>query len=91
MNDYTFTLAELSSEGILTVPVTTVGSFAIEDGTGQLVLTPQRKTESGIEVDLSDFNVVGVWKVRFFRGEAGKNTFGGISSTEAMIYALVFG
>lgn len=90
MNDYTFTSNELT-DGVLLVKGTVVGSFAIEDSSGQLVLTPQRRTESGIEVDLSDFVVDGVWKVRFFRGEAGKNTSGGISSKEAMIYALIFG
>ena len=90
MNDFTFTFEDLDN-GILLVQGTVVGGFAIEDGSGQLVLTAQRRTESGIEVDLSDFDIIGVWKVRFFRGDPGRNTSGGISSSEAMIYALIFG
>lgn len=90
MNDYTFSASDLV-EGKLIVPGVVVGGFAIEDSSGQLVLVAQKRTSGGVEVDFSGFEVTGNWKIRFFRGEPGKNTTGGITETEALIYALTFG
>lgn len=89
MNDISFSKKDLI-EGKLVVQNAVVGGFAIEDSFGQLVLVPQLRTFDGVEVDLSGFEIVGNWKVRFFRGEPGKNTTGGITSLEAIIYALIF-
>lgn len=90
MNDYTFSASDIV-EGKLIVPGAVVGAFTIEDSSGQLVLAAQQRTSDGVEVDLSEFEIAGSWSVRFPRGEPGKNTTGGITETEALIYALTFG
>lgn len=89
-DDYTFTESNLV-DNKLTVKGAVVGGFALEDPSGQLILAAQKSSLEGVEVDLSGFDTKGNWKVRFFRGEAGKNTSGGISSNDALIYALMFG
>lgn len=90
MNDYIFSASDLVEEKLVILGAV-VGGFAIEDSSGQLVLAAQKRTSDGVEVDLSEFEITGSWKVRFFRGEPGKNTTGGITETEALIYALTFG
>ena len=90
MNDYIFSASDLVEEKLVILGAV-VGGFAIEDSSGQLVLAAQKRTPDGVEVDLSEFEITGSWKVRFFRGEPGKNTTGGITETEALIYALTFG
>ena len=90
MNDFSFTSSDLIN-GKLTIQGAIVGGFAIEDGSGNLVMPSQKSITNGVEVDFSRFNVQGTWRVRFFRGDPGRNTTGGISPSEAMIYAMVFG
>lgn len=90
MNDYTFSASDLVEEKLVILGAV-VGGFAIEDSSGQLVLAAQKRTPDGVEVDFSRFNVSGSWRIRFFRGDPGTNTSGGIGSSEAMMYALLFG
>lgn len=90
MNDYAFNVSDLT-DGKLLVAGAVVGGFSIETPAGQLIIPAQKRSAAGVEVDLSGFEVAGNWKVRFFRGEPGRNTTGGISAREAMIYALTFG
>ena len=90
MEDIYFSSENLSNN-CLFIPGSILGGFSIEDSSGQLVLAAQKRTPDGVEVDLSEFEITGSWKVRFFRGEPGKNTSGGITETEALIYALTFG
>lgn len=90
MQDIQFTISNLVDNKLI-VPNTVVGGFAVEDSIGQLVLVPQARIGTDVELDFTGLSVTGMWKIRFFRGEAGSNTTGGISSSEAMMYALLLG
>lgn len=90
MEDYPFTNSDLT-DGKLIVSEAVVGGFSIEDNEGKLIMPSQKRITGGVEVELSAFTVSGSWRVRFFRGKPGENTTGGISSQDAMIYALTFG
>lgn len=99
MNDISFnstqvingaSYASMSSNKLI-IQGATVGCFAIEDSSGKLILAPQTKIGDSVEVDLTGFAIgSGVWHVRFPRGEPGQNTSGGINSSEAIMYALLF-
>lgn len=90
MEDFSFTADDLT-EGRLLVRDAVVGGFALEDSAGNLVLAAQRRVSDGVEADLAGAVVSGTWKVRFFHGEAGRNTSGGLTAAEAVMYALTFG
>lgn len=90
MQDITFTNSDLNDNKLFIQGVV-VGGFAVEDNASQLIIPPQKRSGNGVEIDFSEFNVSGSWRIRFFRGDPGTNTSGGISSSEAMMYALLFG
>lgn len=90
MEDVKFTSADLTN-GKLVLQGVQVGSFSIEDENGWLVLAPQRRTNSGVEIDLSSFDIEGEWMIRHLKGHDGLNTTGGIDSYEALLHAIVFG
>lgn len=100
MDDISFNSQEIISGreyasingGILTIYGATVGSLAIEDFSGNLILAPQTKTGDSVVVDLTDFQIgSSVWHVRFPRGDKGENTSGGIDDQTAVLYSLLFG
>ena len=80
------------SSGILTLTGVRVGCFSLEDEEGNLIYTAQKQVGQNAQIDLSMFEIgEAVWKVRFPRGQNGKNTSGGISDKEAILYSLIFG
>lgn len=90
MEDISFTQSNLTNNKLI-LQNAVVGGFAVEDNTGQLVIPPQKRTGELLEVDFTGFTIQGTWKIRFFQGEPGVNTTGGISSNEAILYALLLG
>lgn len=90
MTDFPFSSTDLVN-GKLEIPGAALGGFSVEDAAGNAVYPYQRRISTGVEVDFTDYGVTTNWWIRFFRGEPGINTTGGITESEAIMYALIFG
>lgn len=100
-SDVSFTSSNLS-QGKLVVSDVLPGGITIIDNDGNVVLPDQSEYIdtgtlecTGVIVDLSAFDVQGVWKVRYnrgIRGQQGKQGEAGIVSQEdIMKYILLLG
>lgn len=88
--DFEFTTSNLVNNK-LTVPSANVGSFAVEDNNGNLVMPDQKQVNADVVVDFTDWTITGTWKIKYIRGQRGPRGLTGEMSeadTIALIMAL---